>query len=262
MEAPGPTRSPRPSGSTATSPHSAAPSGRTNGKGGSPLPVARALGEGEPATANHSLRRAILVRLRQGGPASPDRMAADLGASRTGVLQQLRALEAANLVSHVPERHGVGRPRHLYDVTPEAQDLFPANYDGLATSLLEAVAEIGGRELVHEVFSARRDALAERARRRLDDRVGPDAPLRERVRELAVLQDEQGYLAQSVVGDDGELRIVQHNCAIHRIAGGEPAACAAELEMFRELLGTEVVRETHIASGDRCCTYRIVDPKA
>ena len=29
------------------------------------------------------------------------------------------------------ERHGVGRPRHLYDVTPDAQDLFPADYDGL-----------------------------------------------------------------------------------------------------------------------------------
>ena len=32
--------------------------------------------------------------------------------------------------------HGVGRPRHLYDITADAQDLFPSNYDGLATGLL------------------------------------------------------------------------------------------------------------------------------
>jgi predicted ArsR family transcriptional regulator len=29
--------------------------------------------------------------------------------------------------------------------------------------------------------------------------------------------------------------------------------------MFREILGADVVRETHIASGDRCCTYRIIE---
>ncbi len=206
--------------------------------------------------ATQSLRRAILLRLRQGGPASPDRLAADLGASRTGVLQQLRALEAAALVSHATERHGVGRPRHLYDVTPEAQDLFPSNYDGLASSLLDAISEVGGTELLGRVFEARRDALAERVRRRLDERTGPTAPLRDRVRELAVLQDEQGYLAGSLVAEDGVVRLVQHNCAIHRVAQGEPAACAAELELFQDLLGVSVTRETHIPAGDRCCTYR------
>src|SRR3954467_7306016 len=76
------------------------------------------------ATSGSTLRRAILVHLRQAGPTSPDALATALGASRTGVLQQLHALEAANLVGHSTERHGVGRPRHLYDVTPDAQDLF------------------------------------------------------------------------------------------------------------------------------------------
>ena len=45
--------------------------------------------------------------------------------------------------------------------------------------------------------------------------------------------------------------------AIHRVAADTTAACRAELELFRELLGPDVVRETHIATGDRCCTYRI-----
>ena len=217
---------------------------------------------GNGGNGNHSLRRAILVRLRQGGPASPDRLAADLGASRTGVLQQLRALEGAALVRHATERHGVGRPRHLYDVTPEAQDLFPSNYDGLATSLLEAVEAVGGSELLGRVFDARREAMADRARSRIDDRAGADASLPTRVRELAVLQDELGYLAEAVVAEDGVVRLVQHNCAIHRVARGEPAACQAELDLFRELLGPDVERETHIPSGDRCCTYRIGDGTA
>ncbi|HYM83701.1 MAG TPA: transcriptional regulator [Candidatus Dormibacteraeota bacterium] len=215
-----------------------------------------------PGNGHTSLRRALLIRLRQGGPASPDRLAADLGASRTGVLQQLRALEAAALVRHATERHGVGRPRHLYDVTAEAQDLFPSNYDGLASSLLEAVEAVGGSELRDRVFDARRSALADRARSRIEERAGPGADLPARVRELAVFQDELGYLAESLVAEDGVVRLVEHNCAIHRVAQGEPAACQAELDLFRGLLGVEVVRETHIASGDRCCTYRFGQPDA
>lgn len=209
--------------------------------------------------APSSLRREILLRLRRDGPGSPDELATRIGASRTGVLQQLRALEAAHLVSRQTVRHGVGRPRHIYDVTPDAQDLFPANYDALAAGLLEAIGVVGGENLVEEVFAARRRQIGERVRRKLVERVGPDAPLTVRVRELAVIQDEQGYLAETTLEADGTIRLREHNCAIYHVARGAAAACQAELDLFREILGAEVVRETHIASGDRCCTYRIVE---
>jgi predicted ArsR family transcriptional regulator len=206
-----------------------------------------------------ALRRAILIRLRREGPATPDNLAISIGASRTGVLQQLRALEATNLVTRHTLRHGVGRPRHLYELTDEAQELFPSNYDGLATGLLAAIGAVGGQDLIEQVFRARRRQIGERVRRELDERVGSDAPLRERVRALAVIQDEQGYLADAVLDPDGTIRLREHNCAILDVARGERSACAAELELFRDVLGVEVVRETHIASGDRCCSYRIVE---
>ena len=198
--------------------------------------------------------------MRRDGPSSPDRLAEALGASRTGVLQQLRALEAANLVRRETVRHGVGRPRHVYDVTEHAQDLFPNAYDGLATGLLAAIRSVGGEALVDDVFEARRRMTTERVRERLAERLPADASVVDRARELAVIQDEQGYLADALLGTDGTIRLREHNCAILDVARGESAACEAELEMFREVLGADVVRETHIASGDRCCTYRIIAP--
>jgi predicted ArsR family transcriptional regulator len=218
-------------------------------------------GNGGNGASASTLRRAILVHLRQAGPTSPDGLAGALGASRTGVLQQLHALEAANLVSHATERHGVGRPRHLYDVTPDAQELFPADYDGFAAGLLQAIADVGGPDLVEEVFAARRRQIGERLRQSMAARLAPDADLEDRVRELAVLQDEAGYLAEWFVGEDGGVRLRENNCAIYHVAQGTSSACDAELELFRELLGEDVVRETHIASGDRCCTYRIGSPR-
>jgi predicted ArsR family transcriptional regulator len=209
-----------------------------------------------------SLRRAIIVNVRQRGPMSPDALATHLGASRTGVLQQLHALEEAGLVTHQVERHGVGRPRHRYDVTPDAQDLFPADYDGFAAGLLDAISAVGGQELLEEVFAARRRQLGDRLRARLAERVAPDAPLAERVRELAVIQDAAGYLAEAILGADGTIRLRENNCAIFRVARGAAACCAAEAALFGDVLGVEITRETHIASGDRSCTYRVGGPAA
>jgi len=212
-------------------------------------------GRANPAATPSALRREILVHLRQAGPTSPDTLAAALGASRTGALQQLHALEDTGLVRHVAERHGVGRPRHLYDVTPDAQELFPADYGGFASGLLKAIEAVGGDDLVEQVFTARRRQIGDRARRRMAERLPEGASLLDRVKVLAVLQDEAGYLAEAVVGDDGSIRLREHNCAIDKIARRTRVACEAELALFRELLGPGVVRETHIASGDRCCSY-------
>jgi predicted ArsR family transcriptional regulator len=209
-----------------------------------------------------NLRRELLLRLRLEGPSSPDQLADRLGASRTGVLQQLRALETANLVSRQTVRHGVGRPRHLYDVTPDAQDLFPSNYDALATGLLAAIEAVGGDDLLDQVFAARRRQLGDRVREQMNERVSSDAPLAERVRELAVIQANNGYLADAILAPDGTVRLREHNCAIFSVAKGSPAACQAELDLFSEVLGAEVTREQHIASGDRCCSYRIEERPA
>jgi predicted ArsR family transcriptional regulator len=229
--------------------HSQAPSNPRSPRGGQD-PV-------QPAASG--LRRQILVQLRRDGSSSPEQLATALGASRTGILQQLRSLEMAGLVDRRTVRHGVGRPRHLYDVTPAAQGAFPSNYDALAAGLLAAVGTVGGDELVARVFAVRRQLIADQIRNRLDERLPAGATLEAKVRELAVIQDEQGYLSSASVGEDGTIRLRQCNCAIFGIAAQSSMPCEAELDLFRDVLGANVVRETHIASGDRSCTYRIVD---
>lgn len=223
-----------------------------------PSPVTAAAAQ--PGAASPSmLRRAILVHLRRMGPSAPDAIAAAIGASRSGVAQQLRALESAALVTRTSVRHGVGRPRHLYDVTPDAQDLFPSNYDGLATGLLAAILEVGGEALVEDVFAARRRQAEARLRAELDRTLPGGASLEERVRELARLQDDLGYISEARIDGEG-IRLLEHNCAVLDVARRSPAACRAELDLFRQVLGVEVTRERHIATGDRCCEYRVDGP--
>src|SRR5690349_1768279 len=198
-------------------------------------------GNGAPSPS--AIRHDILVHLRQSGPSTPDGLAASLGASRTGILQQLYALEEAGLVSHAAEKHGVGRPRHVYDVTADAQGLFPTDYGGFASGLVKAIEAVGGADLVEQVFAARRRQIGERTRRHMAERLADGAPLPDRVRVLAQLQDEGGYLADAIIGDDGSLRLREHNCAIDKIARRTAAPCDAELALFQEVLGANVVRE-------------------
>jgi predicted ArsR family transcriptional regulator len=227
----------------------------------SPSSAALADADASPAGSPPALRRAILLHLRRSGPSAPDAIATALGASRSGVAQQLRALDSAGLVSRTSVRHGVGRPRNLYDITEDAQDLFPSNYDDLATGLLAAILEVGGDGLVEAVFAARRRQAEARLRRRMDAQLPPGATIADRVRELARLQDELGYIAEAQVDGDG-IRLLEHNCAVLDVARGSPVACQAELDLFQGLLGTQLVRERHIAAGDRCCEYRVVTPRA
>lgn len=208
--------------------------------------------------AASTLRRAILLHLRRAGPSVPDAISAAIGASRSGVAQQLRALDTAGFVTRTSVRHGVGRPRHLYNITPDAQGLFPSNYDGLATGLLAAMLEVGGETLVEDVFAARRRQAEVRLRQQMDASLPSNAPLEDRVRELARLQDELGYVAEARVDADG-IRLLEHNCAVLDVARGMPVACRSELELFREVLGVNLVRERHIAAGDRCCAYRVAE---
>ena len=114
-------------------------------------------------------------------------------------------------------------------------------------------------ELVEQVFQARRRILGERIRARLATVLGPSPTLAARVRELAVIQDESGYLCRATPldGIDGPLELREANCAILGAAASHPAACRAEIQLFEEVLDARVTRISHIAAGDRCCTYRI-----
>jgi predicted ArsR family transcriptional regulator len=161
------------------------------------------------------------------------------------------------LVTRSLSRHGVGRPRHVYDLTPAAQDLFPANYGALTQSILTAVRSVGGEKLIHDVFEARRQQLKARIAARLAERLPANASLWERVREVAIYEDETGYLGRATRDADGTIWLSEHNCAISGVSSPYPIACQEELELFGEVLGAKVTRECHIPSGGRSCTYRV-----
>ena len=205
----------------------------------------------EPA-GSAPTRRAVLDLLKRNGPQTVAQLGAALGVSGVAVRRHLEVLEHVGLVRQSTRAQGRGRPAHVYTLTELGHDLFPRNYHQLVAQLLEAATSELGPEAVERLFDHRQQELAELYRTRTRGQ-----PLPALASALAAIQDENGYMAECASAGDGQFVVREHNCAIARVAGSWPTACAHELALFRQLAGpeVEVERIAHIQAGDPVCAY-------
>ncbi|MDI3341559.1 MAG: transcriptional regulator [Sphaerobacter sp.] len=210
-----------------------------------------------PRAPRGATRRRILTTLKKSDGLTADQLAGLLGISAMAVRKHLAALERDGLVASTTVRRAVGRPVHVYRLSSLADDFFPKQYDLVITDLLTDLVQIDGEQKV-DLLLARR---AERTRAFLADRLRSATTLAERVAALAAGMDDLGYLASCEQVDEDTFLLKQYNCAINRVAACFPGACYYEAQMYRELLGAEVERSTHIVAGDHMCCYVIRAPK-
>jgi DeoR family transcriptional regulator, suf operon transcriptional repressor len=197
-------------------------------------------------------RQAVLTRLKAWGEGTADQLAAALAITVGAVRQQLGPLGEAGLVAHRDERQGPGRPRRWYCLTPAAEALFPKRYGELTNQLLGFI-EDADPALVASAFEKRGQQRRDRAAVRM-----AGGSLEERVRELARILDEDGYLADCQPGDGASWLVTERNCAILDVARHHREACGSELAFLRAVLpDANVERVSHILSGGHHCAYRI-----
>ena len=199
-------------------------------------------------------RMRILQLLKMRAGMTVGQLTDALHISQMGVRQHLAILETEGLVEHYQEKQGRGRPPHVYQLTDEANSLFPTTYANFAVGLMHEVAKFNGPDFVNKVFRGRMKAQLETYQLRLKGKT-----LSERVKELARIRDEEGYMARF---DENEKDYVltEHNCPIALIAQEYPHVCEIETALFRQSLGAKVVRVEHLMQGSHKCCYRI--PKA
>jgi len=197
-------------------------------------------------------RRRILIALKERGGMTADELAEKLGISAVAVRRHLTNLERDRLVDHQQVQRGMGRPSYVYRLTEAAHQIFPHNYDQLASYFLEAIQELFGPEAVERIFEHRTHELAESYRPQVNGKLLPD-----RLEQLARLREADGYMPVWEEQEDGTYVLRQHHCPILHIAEGCSEACAHELALFVDLLDAEVSRQSHQVTGDAECTYQI-----
>ena len=201
-------------------------------------------------------REGIVHELRARGASGADELAELLGVTKQCVRKHLDVLEREGYVEHAPARGDRGRPAHVFRLTPKAEELFPKRYDLLARSVLRQVGEVWGERGLNAVFCGCASEMISEFRPRLAG-LGFDA----RVRRLTELLREAGYEAEAERLPDGSYVLTEWNCPQAELAREYRQLCEQELTVYRELLETEVFRESRIAGGASRCAYRVLRPK-
>jgi predicted ArsR family transcriptional regulator len=202
-------------------------------------------------------RERVIHLLRSRGSVGADELAQELGVSRQCVRKHLDVLERDGYVEHNSERKERGRPSHVYRLTAKATtELFPKRYDLLARSVLQQISAVWGERGLNTIFCGCAGEMVSRFRPHLKG-LGFDA----RVRRLAELLDEEGYDAEVERLRDGSYLLSEWNCPLTDVARDYRQLCERELQVYRELLETEVFRESRIAGGASRCIYRVLKPK-
>jgi DeoR family transcriptional regulator, suf operon transcriptional repressor len=216
------------------------------------------MGTSIPGLAGHKgLRGDILLELKRAQPLAATELAETFGVSANAVRRHLKELEIEGLVLYRREQRGTGAPTYVYRLSEGGQALFPSKYGEALTDVLAYVARQSGRDAVRAMFAERFRAQAERLRSEL-----VDTTLEEKVSAVVEVLSQQGFMARWTIEDDG-VRLAEHHCAVRQAAEQFPEICAAEVDFLREVLQSDLTRESYIPDGCNACQYTIaVDPSA
>ncbi|GGH26022.1 helix-turn-helix transcriptional regulator [Paenibacillus segetis] len=199
-----------------------------------------------------STRDQILQMMKTSGPLSAKDITDRLQITEMAVRRHLGTMERDGLIESKMIRQTLGRPTAVYGLTELAQSLFPKNYHTLTLDLLGELAEDAGEDTVNRLFERRRDKLKHQYEAELKDRPFPD-----KVRRLAEIQNDNGYMTELESSGENEFILKEHNCPISQIADRYNHACECELNLFESLLDAHVERTECLAQNGRRCLYII-----
>jgi predicted ArsR family transcriptional regulator len=199
-------------------------------------------------------RRLLIDSLKQDGPQDAASLARRLGVSAMAVRQHLYDLEGEGLVTHEEEARPLGRPAKLWRLTPAADRFFPDGHAEFTVGLINSMKQAFGAEGLDKLLRVRAREQVAAYKARLDRQ--PSLP--KKLKTLAEIRTEEGYMAEVTKANGGYL-LVENHCPVCSAAAACTGLCNMELEVFRKSLGSEheVRRIDHILAGARRCAYLV-----
>jgi predicted ArsR family transcriptional regulator len=201
----------------------------------------------------------VLYLLKSKGPQTAAQLAKRLGVTAMAVRQHLYRFGRDGLVEFADQRRPVGRPVRVWRLTERAAARFPESHAELTLEMIAAVRATFGEEGLDRLLAERTRLQLRAYRERI--RAAGAGSLERRVRVLAAIRREQGYMAECITRADGSLLLRENHCPICVAAKACQGLCREELGLFRAVLGTRalVERTDHILAGASRCAYVITE---
>jgi predicted ArsR family transcriptional regulator len=201
--------------------------------------------------------RGRIVSLLQTGGMTADDIATKLHLTRSAVRIQVAAMERDGVVRKSGKRPGNTRPSHIYELTPEIEQLLSRAYIPLLTQLvgvfadalpgeqLEALLRTTGKRLAHELGSGGRAPATLKSRAASASRL---------------LNEHLGALTR--VESNGAIVIRGAGCPLAALTGKHPGVCLAMESLVSEIVGVDVRQCCDRDARPRCCFEISQSPSA
>ena len=198
----------------------------------------------------HETREKIVELLRLQGTHTVESLCAALSLSRTAVKSHLTALRAEGLVRRRGLRPGTRRPSNVYELTPEADRLFPKIYDDFAAALIDEIRQQRPDDLVGYL-----DGIADRWIARdlslVNELHGPKRF--ERAKDILAGRGFMPVLEHTPNG----YRLHEHNCPLMKLTADYPEVCSMVHRWLEALFGAQLNRVRCLRLGDPFSAYMI-----
>jgi predicted ArsR family transcriptional regulator len=193
-----------------------------------------------------STRGQIVTLLRRSCRTVED-LARALELTNNGVRAHLAILERDGIVRQrgSVRRSGGGKPAYVYELTQEAEDLFPKAYEPVLRGLLDVLSNQLEPKESEAILRSVGRRLAEEHSTRAD---GAHARLEAAVNVL----NELGGLAE-FEERDGAVVIRGYSCPLAGITPDQPGACRMAETLIAELAGVPVRERCDRSERPRCC---------
>jgi predicted ArsR family transcriptional regulator len=193
-----------------------------------------------------STRGQIVTLLRRSGRTVED-LARALDLTDNGIRAHLALLERDGVVRQrgSVRRGSGGKPAYVYELTQEAEDLFPKAYEPSLRRLLDVLSDQLGPEESEALLRSVGRRLAGEHSTRAD---GAHARLESAV---AVL-NELGGLAE-LEERDGAVIIRGYSCPLAGVTPDHPQVCRMAETLIAELAGVPVHERCDRGERPRCC---------
>jgi predicted ArsR family transcriptional regulator len=189
----------------------------------------------------------MVALLRRGGR-TVEELARVVGLTNNGVRAHLATLERDGLVRQrgtVRPASGGGKPAYVYELTPEAEGLFPKAYEPVLGLLLDVLSEGLGPQESEALLRGVGCRMAE-------GRKVPDGGVQARLEEAVAVLNELGGLAELEAHDGGFL-IRGYSCPLVAVTPDHPEVCRMAEAMISELAGAPVREHCDREIEPRCC---------
>jgi predicted ArsR family transcriptional regulator len=194
--------------------------------------------------------RGRIVVLMRGVTKTVNELAAELKLTDNAVRAHLLSLERDGLIRQSGIQRGTRKPHFAYELTDEAEHLFPKSYDSLLNQLISVLKTRLTPKALKEVLREVGRSLGRRNRT-------SDSDFETRV--------DNGLMALEAIGgsarvekEEGKIFIRSGSCPLSTAVTEHPEVCQLAESLLSEIIGADV-REKCDREGTPRCSFEVTE---